>query len=105
MLLKDILIQWHPTKARELQNYEESLKQEHEFIASLQLDNKCGDLFPDCKKWAENNDCIINPEFMLKNCPSSCWSCKMTDSQKQQMTNIYNLREPINCVYHGGYSL
>lgn len=89
-----------------INQYEQTLSREHEFIKTLPVDNTCRDFMPElCQQWSKNNECIVNPEFMLKNCPSSCFTCSMTDGEKNMLSNMYNKRDPINCVYHGGYSI
>lgn len=79
---------------------------ERTFICTLDVNNECKDFQPDlCNQWARNNECIINPEFMLENCPSACRACNMTAGERNVLINIYNSRDPINCVSHGGYKL
>lgn len=79
----------------------EKKKKEDEYIASLPVSTNCPDLFSECSKWAANDECIINPEFMLYNCPKSCGSCEYTEDDKYNVTKIYNSRPPLHNVYHG----
>lgn len=77
---------------------------EEEFIKSLPIGFDCVNVRDDCDKWREDNDCLVNPGFMLSNCAKSCGTCLMTPEQKKRLSEIYDAREPINCVYHEGYS-
>jgi hypothetical protein len=74
---------------------------EDSYLRSLPLDGSCPDHYSSCPQWAANNECVINPEWMLKNCPGSCKSCKLTKEQRSNVTAIYNQRDPPNCVFHG----
>ena len=92
------------TSDPEIAKYDRRLQREHDFIKKLPVGNECDDFMPDlCKQWAYNNECTINPEFMLKNCAASCFTCKMTDGEKNMLTTIYDDRPSVNCVSHGGY--
>ncbi len=75
---------------------------ENKFIDSLPADGTCPDLYDKCAQWAANDECTINPEWMLKNCPGSCQSCGLTPQQRAKLIRIYNSRPPVHCVYHGG---
>eukprot|EP00088_Acartia_fossae_P050918 TRINITY_DN57140_c0_g1_i1.p1 TRINITY_DN57140_c0_g1~~TRINITY_DN57140_c0_g1_i1.p1 ORF type:complete len:131 (-),score=10.05 TRINITY_DN57140_c0_g1_i1:181-573(-) len=35
----------------------------------------CSDLNANCEQWASNNECNINPDYMLESCPYSCRLC------------------------------
>jgi hypothetical protein len=77
------------------------IKQENQYITSLPVDDQsCVDNYDDCPKWAADNECIINPEYMLYNCPKSCKACSLKPQDKYNLVNIYNTRDPPNCVYH-----
>jgi len=75
--------------------------EENQFIDSLPADGSCPDLYNKCAVWAANDECTINPEWMLKNCPGSCQSCALTPQQRDELIRIYNSRPPVHCVYHG----
>lgn len=75
--------------------------EENQFIESLPADGTCPDLYDKCAVWAANDECTINPEWMLKNCPGSCQSCALTPQQRAKLIRIYNSRPPVHCVYHG----
>jgi hypothetical protein len=80
----------------------DQINKENAYINSLPVDGtSCTDNYTDCAKWASGGECSINPEFMLYNCPSSCQSCSLTPQQKNDITVIYNSREPAACVNHG----
>ena len=34
--------------------------------------SKCKDLYPECKQWAQESQCELNPDFMKTNCPAIC---------------------------------
>jgi len=74
------------------------------FIASLGVNKNCENLHPDCEKWKYTNDCMINPEFMFKNCPSTCNVCHLDEKQKFALSKVYNSRDTFGCVSHGGYT-
>jgi hypothetical protein len=78
-------------------------QQEEDFIKSLPIGFDCINVRDDCEKWREDNDCIINPTFMLNNCAKSCGACLFTPSQKARLAEVYEARAPPNCVYHEGY--
>jgi hypothetical protein len=80
----------------------EKRKKEDEYIKSLpQDDTTCPDKYDGCSEWAANNECIINPEFMLYACPKSCKACALNEQQKYNLVRIYNTRDPPHCLYHG----
>ena len=81
-------------------------RREWETIAGLpKFDPNCGDIKTECRAWSQDNDCIINSEFMLTNCPKSCGSCGMTPEQLKTVTEtIYDSRATPNCVYRPGTS-
>ena len=78
--------------------------QEAAFIESLPIGFDCMNVRDDCDKWREDNDCLINPSFMLNNCAKSCGACLMTREQKARLSDVYDARAPPNCVYHQGYN-
>jgi hypothetical protein len=80
------------------------IARENTYIKSLPQNSSCSDDYNDCATWAANNECIINPEFMLYHCPSSCAACSLTPQDKWNLVQIYNNRDPPNCVSRGrGY--
>ena len=81
-------------------------KREWETISGLPpFDPNCGDVKTECRKWSQDNDCIINSEFMLSNCPKTCGSCGMSPEQLKIITDtIYDTRATPNCVYRPGAS-
>jgi len=38
-------------------------------------DDNCKDLNDQCESWANSNQCMVNPNYMLRNCPVSCKQC------------------------------
>ena len=62
---------------------------------------ECEDEYDDCAKWAKNDECIINTEYMLYHCGKSCNSCNMTHEEIQRNIVKYNSQKPPHCVYHG----
>jgi|SRR6185437_3477145 len=81
---------------------DDKIARENAYIASLPQDGtSCQDGFDQCPIWADNNECTINPEFMLYNCASSCKACALNADQKNKLDKIYNSRPPVHCVYHG----
>lgn len=77
-------------------------KTDDDFIKNLDYDDTtCTDKFKDCSEWAENDECTINPEYMLYNCSKSCKACKLNDDEKYQLIKIYNTRPIDHCVYRG----
>lgn len=83
-----------------------------EYIASLDQsppdpgtieEANCKDDFDECPKWAANDECTINPSFMLYSCRKSCASCKMTEQEKFNLVKIYNERPAKHCVEHEPY--
>jgi hypothetical protein len=79
-------------------------QKEVKYFASLPPSKGCIDTDDRCKQWALNNDCIINPTFMLKYCPSSCNSCGYTDAQVSVLNSTLDTRALPDCANHGGYS-
>ena len=77
---------------------------EEEFIQTMPIGFECLNVRDDCEKWREDNDCLINPTFMLNNCAKSCGACLLSKEQKARLAEIYESRAPPNCVYHEGYS-
>lgn len=72
------------------------------FVESLPKSNVgCEDKYLDCPKWAADQECEINPEYMLYNCAKSCKACSYDDQQKSELIRIYNSKEPAHCIYHG----
>lgn len=78
---------------------------EEQYIKSLPIGFDCQNVRDNCDAWREDNDCLINPGFMLSNCAKSCGSCLMTPEQKARLSEIYDARTPPNCVYHQGYTV
>jgi len=77
-------------------------KQDDNYISTLPTDDQtCTDNFDGCAAWAANNECIINPEYMLYNCAKSCKACALKPQDKYNLVRIYNSRDPPNCAYHG----
>lgn len=76
------------------------IEEENKFIDSLPTDGSCPDLYDKCRLWASNDECTINPEWMLQNCPGSCQSCELTPEQRHKLISIYNSRPPVHCVFH-----
>lgn len=75
-----------------------------DLVKNLDVNKDCKDAMPEqCEQWKLNNDCLINPDFMLKNCPNACGSCKFSNSQNFMLTKIYNSRDSYGCASHGGY--
>jgi len=73
-----------------------------EFVQSLpKSEVGCSDMYLECPQWAANQECEINPEYMLYNCAKSCKSCALNDQQKSELIRIYNDRDPPHSVYHG----
>jgi hypothetical protein len=83
--------------------FKESETDDDRWIKSLPKNSNCADLYDNCAKWAANDECQINPEFMLYNCPSSCQACSLTLDQKNRLDQIYNSRPPLHCVVHEPY--
>lgn len=79
----------------------EQRAKENEYIKNLPRSKDCEDNYEACPIWASRGECIINPEYMLYNCASSCEACALSDQDKYNVTYIYNNREPAGCVYHG----
>lgn len=79
----------------------ESKIEENNYINELPRNSECKDNYIDCKKWASNGECVINPEFMVYNCKSSCESCDLTPQQLYNVTTIYNNRDSPGCAFHG----
>ena len=75
--------------------------EENSYINELSRDSNCKDNYIECPKWASNGECVINPEFMVYNCKSSCESCSLTPQQLYNITTIYNARESPGCAFHG----
>lgn len=64
-------------------------------------EKNCSDNFTQCEKWAANDECEINPEYMLFYCAKSCNSCQMSLEEKLNLVKKYNSEQPKHCVYHG----
>lgn len=79
----------------------EQIKKENAYIMNLPQSEDCTDNYEGCPVWAENGECVINPEYMLYNCAKSCKACALGDQEKYNITYIYNNRPPPACVYHG----
>ena len=56
----------------------------------------CADNYQDCKDWAKNGECEINPEYMLYNCASSCSACSYSIEQKAKLVEIFIRFHPKN---------
>lgn len=80
---------------------DKDIARENEYIKSLPRSSDCEDKYEACPIWASRGECIINPEYMLYNCASSCEACALNDQEKYNVTYIYNSRPPAGCVYHG----
>lgn len=78
---------------------------EEAYIKSLPIGFDCQNIRDGCDAWREDNDCLINPGFMLSNCAKSCGSCLMSPEQKARLSEIYDARAPPNCVSHQGYKV
>lgn len=92
--LKENLIQQNLSDEEIAKKY----RQELNFIQKLPIDNCCEDLDDKCKALAENNNCVINAGWMLKNCPKSCGACMYTEAQIGKLTRISDSRELPNCA-------
>jgi hypothetical protein len=68
------------------------------FMSRLPIDVCCDDGEDKCRAWALNNQCITNPDFMLANCPKSCGSCKLSNSQVSKLTKLNLNLTPPNCA-------
>jgi hypothetical protein len=77
------------------------IQQENDYISKLPRSTKCNDNYKGCPAWAANNECVINPEYMLYNCAKSCQACALNDQEKYNITYIYNKRPVTKCVRHG----
>jgi prolyl 4-hydroxylase len=45
-------------------------------VDSDEKDGKCADVDEDCQVMAaDDHDCLLNPDFMIENCPRSCFAC------------------------------
>ncbi|CBY15138.1 unnamed protein product [Oikopleura dioica] len=53
------------------------------FLDNWNAEN-CKDTQAACETWANRNQCIVNPSYMLRNCPVSCKQC----------TPVYRSEEP-----------
>jgi hypothetical protein len=80
---------------------DEEIARENEYIRGLPRSTNCDDKYEGCPVWASKGECIINPEYMLYDCPKSCEACALNSQEKYNVTYIYNKREPPSCVYHG----
>lgn len=92
--LKENLIQQNLSDAEIAKRYQQELR----FIKKLPIDNCCEDLDDKCKALAENNNCLINAGWMLKNCPKSCGACMFTEAQIGKLSKISEGRELPNCA-------
>lgn len=72
------------------------------YMTRLPVDICCEDNEDKCPAWALNNQCLVNPDYMLTNCPKSCGSCKMSQSQIKKVTTINLTRTPPNCALTDG---
>lgn len=77
------------------------IQNQNQYILSLPQSDDCNDDYADCPSWASNGECDINPEYMLYNCKKSCKSCALNPQQRENISEIFNSRNPPSCVYHG----
>ena len=69
--------------------------------ATYTRSDDCQDQFKDCKLWAANGECEINPDYMLLNCASSCKTCGLSLEQKSKLV-IVDMHTPVKkCLYRG----
>jgi ShK domain-like protein len=102
---KELIAEMVTIGNNEVQKNKQQINNEINMVKNIKLDTDCYEFIPElCQKWKHNNECIINPKFMLENCPSSCGSCSMSSSVKSSLNRLYQMRAPINCITHGGYS-
>jgi hypothetical protein len=92
--LKENLIQQNLSDGEVAKIYRNELN----FIKKLDIDNCCEDLDDKCKALSENNNCVINAGWMLKNCPKSCGACMFTEAQIGKLVRISDSRELPNCA-------
>ena len=45
----------------------------------------CEDSHPNCEAWARNDECMVNPGFMLYNCKKSCQTCGLDNNNIDQI--------------------
>jgi len=45
----------------------------------------CDDDHPSCPEWAKNDECFINPGYMLYKCKKSCQTCGLTENTRDQI--------------------
>ncbi len=74
------------------------------YMATLPSNTTCADTDERCAQWAKTNDCVVNPNFMLKNCPKSCGSCGYSAAQIAALDKTMAQRSAPTCETHGGYS-
>jgi hypothetical protein len=77
------------------------IAKENAYITSLPQSSDCTDDYDDCPAWAVSGECDINPEYMLYNCKKSCKSCALNPQQLENVTRIFNTRNPPSCAFHG----
>lgn len=83
---------------------ETELKQDSEktnqynYIKTLPVNNDCNDQDTRCPAWALDNQCITNSSMMLWKCPKSCFTCSMSEEQKNNLRKIYGGRELTKCL-------
>jgi len=92
--LKENLIQKNLSDEEIAKQYRNELN----FIKKLPIDNCCEDLDDKCKALSENNNCVINAAWMLRNCPKSCGACMYTEAQIARLIKISDSRELPNCA-------
>jgi len=45
---------------------------------------ECADFHPQCSYWANNGQCVLNPEYMSNACRDSCWLCVDEDKLRNE---------------------
>jgi hypothetical protein len=74
-----------------------------QYVQSLPVSNTgCIDNWTDCPTWAENNECQVNPEWMLYECANSCSACSLSNQDKYNLIQVYNSKPPAQCTYRAG---
>lgn len=55
--------------------------------------NECVDRHNQCNIWKNNNECNINPGWMIVNCPKSCNKCELLDPKIRCNRNKLNISD------------
>ena len=50
----------------------------------------CVDNNNNCSYWSKNNECIINPKYMLYNCKKSCDICYINSNIVKKLVDLYS---------------